>query len=44
MGLKAKDIEAAFKFYTDMLGFEISVQRSTATFLTCREIHHDLAL
>ena len=27
-----------------MLGFEICIQRPTATFLTCGMIHHDLAL
>lgn len=42
--LNVKDVEASTKFYTEVLGFEISVQRPTATFLTCGMIHHDLAL
>ncbi len=47
--LNVKDVKASTKFYpakfyTDVLGLEISVQRPTATFLTCREIHHDLVL
>ncbi len=42
--LNVKDLEASTKFYTEVLGFEISVQRPAATFLTCGMIHHDLAL
>lgn len=44
--LNVKDVDASAKFYTEVLGFEISVARpdGSATFLTCGEIHHDLAL
>ena len=44
--LNVKDVEASAKFYTQVLGFDISVKRpdGSATFLTCGEIHHDLAL
>jgi catechol-2,3-dioxygenase len=44
--LNVKDVAASTKFYTQVLGFEIAVQRpdGSATFLTCGEIHHDLAL
>ena len=42
--LNVKDIEASTKFYTEVLGFEISLSRPTGTFLTCGKIHHDLAL
>jgi catechol 2,3-dioxygenase len=42
--LNVKDVEASTKFYTEILGFDISVKRPTATFLTCGKIHHDLAL
>ena len=42
--LNVKDVEESTKFYTDVLGFHISKQSDTATFLTCGKIHHDLAL
>jgi catechol-2,3-dioxygenase len=44
--LNVKDVEASTKFYTEVLGFGISVQRpdGSGTFLTCGKIHHDLAL
>ena len=44
--LNVKDVDASAKLYTEVLGFEISVARpdGSATFLTCGEIHHDLAL
>ena len=44
--LNVKDVQASTEFYTDVLGFEVAVQRpdGSATFLTCGEIHHDLAL
>ena len=44
--LNVKDVEASTKFYTEILGFEISPQRpdGSGTFLTCGKIHHDLAL
>ena len=42
--LNVKDLDASTKFYTDVLGFEISLSRPTGTFLTCGKIHHDLAL
>jgi catechol-2,3-dioxygenase len=43
--LNVKDQDAATKFYTEVLGFEIAIERSSfGTFLTCGKIHHDLAL
>lgn len=44
--LNVKDVGASTKFYTEVLGFGISVQRpgGSGTFLTCGKIHHDLAL
>ena len=43
--LNVKDVESATKFYTDVLGFEIALERpGFGTFLTCGRIHHDLAL
>ncbi len=43
--LNVRDQEASTKFYTEVLGFEIAVERpSFGTFLTCGKIHHDLAL
>ena len=43
--LNVKDQDASTKFYTEVLGFEISVARpGFGTFLTCGKIHHDLAL
>ena len=43
--LNVKDQDASTKFYTEVLGFEISVERpGFGTFLTCGKIHHDLAL
>lgn len=43
--LNVKDQDASTKFYTEILGFEISVERpGFGTFLTCGKIHHDLAL
>ena len=42
--LNVKDVEESTKFYTEVLGFHISKQTDTATFLTCGKIHHDLAL
>ena len=42
--INVSDVAASTKFYTEILGFEIAVQRPTATFLTCGDIHHDLAL
>ena len=42
--INVSDVEASTRFYTDILGFEIAVSRPGATFLTCGEIHHDLAL
>jgi len=42
--LNVKDVEVSTKFYTEVLGFHISKQSETATFLTCGKIHHDLAL
>ena len=42
--LNVRDVEASTKFYTEILGFEIAVERPNMTFLTCGKIHHDLAL
>ncbi len=42
--INVRDVAASTKFYTEILGFEIAVSRPTSTFLTCGEIHHDLAL
>lgn len=44
--LNVKDVETSEKFYTEVLGFEIALKRpdGSGTFLTCGEIHHDLAL
>ena len=42
--LNVKDLAASTKFYTDILGFQVSRQREAGTFLTCGKIHHDLAL
>ena len=43
--LNVKDQTEATKFYTEVLGFDIAVERpGFGTFLTCGKIHHDLAL
>ena len=42
--LNVKDLAASTKFYTEILGFEVSLSRPTGTFLSCGKIHHDLAL
>jgi catechol 2,3-dioxygenase len=42
--INVTDVDASTKFYTEILGFDIAVSRPGATFLTCGEIHHDLAL
>jgi catechol 2,3-dioxygenase len=42
--LNVKDLEASTRFYTEILGFDVSLRRPTGTFLTCGKIHHDLAL
>ena len=42
--LNVRDVEASTKFYTDVIGFQIALQKEDATFLTCGTIHHDLAL
>ena len=43
--INVKDVDASTKFYTEVLGFEISLERpGFGTFLTCGSIHHDLAL
>ena len=43
--INVKDLDASTKFYTEVLGFEISIERpGFGTFLTCGSIHHALAL
>jgi catechol 2,3-dioxygenase len=42
--LNVKDVEISTKFYTDVIGFQIALQKENATFLTCGTVHHDLAL
>ena len=43
--INVKDLDTSTKFYTDIIGFGIAVQRpGFGTFLTCGKIHHDLAL
>ena len=43
--INAKDLDASTKFYTDVIGFEIALERpGFGTFLTCGEMHHDLAI
>ncbi|MDE0721183.1 MAG: VOC family protein [Dehalococcoidia bacterium] len=43
--INAKDLNAATKFYTDVIGFEIALERpGFGTFLTAGENHHDLAI
>ncbi len=43
--INVKDVATSVKFYTEVLGFEIALERpGMGTFLTCGKIHHDLAL
>jgi catechol 2,3-dioxygenase len=43
--LNVKDQVASTKFYTEILGFEIAIDRpGFGTFMTCGRFHHDLAL
>ena len=43
--LNVRDQETSTKFYTEILGFEVSINREGfGTFLTCGKIHHDIAL
>ncbi len=43
--INVKDVDASTKFYTEVLGFEVALERpGFGTFLTCGSIHHDLAL
>jgi len=42
--LNVRDVAASTKFYTDVIGFQVALQKEDATFLTCGTIHHDLAL
>jgi len=43
--INAKDLDAATKFYTEVIGFEIALERpGFGTFLTCGTNHHDLAI
>ena len=43
--INVRNVASSVKFYTDVLGFEVSLERpGFGTFLTCGKIHHDLAL
>ena len=42
--LNVSNVEESTRFYTEILGFEISARRDIGTFLTCGKVHHDLAL
>jgi len=43
--LNVKDVATSVEFYTEVLGFEIALERpGMGTFLTCGKVHHDLAL
>ena len=42
--LNVKNLEESTRFYTEILGFQVSRQRETGTFLTCGKVHHDVAL
>jgi len=43
--LNVSDQKESTKFYTEVLGFEVAVNKTGfGTFLTCGKIHHDLAL
>jgi len=43
--LNVSDVDASMKFYTEVLGFQLSLERpGMGVFLTCGKIHHDLAL
>ena len=42
--LSVRDLAESERFYTDVLGFRVSLKRDNGTFLTCGKIHHDLAL
>jgi len=42
--LNVSNVKASTDFYTNVLGFEIALEREMGTFLTCGKIHHDLAL
>ena len=43
--LNVKDVTTSVEFYTQVLGFEIALERpGMGTFLTCGKIHHDIAL
>ncbi|MCY3820926.1 MAG: VOC family protein [Gammaproteobacteria bacterium] len=42
--LNVRDLAESERFYTDVLGFRVSLKRDNGTFLTCGKIHHDLAL
>ena len=43
--INVRDVETSAKFYREVFGFELSLERpGFGTFLTCGKIHHDLAL
>ena len=43
--INAKDLDAATKFYTDVIGFDIALERpGFGTFLTAGVLHHELAI
>ena len=42
--LNVKDLAVSKRFYTEVLGFQVALDRPPGAFLTCGKIHHDLAL
>jgi len=45
IAISVNNLEESVKFYTEVLGFGIALERpGMGTFLTCGKIHHDLAL
>ena len=43
--INVKDLDTSVKFYQEVLGFELALERpGFGIFLTCGKIHHDLAL
>jgi len=44
--LNVRDLESSLEFYSEILGFEVVVKQpdGSGAFLTCGQVHHDLAL